>query len=211
MKSRIKSKEMLDEELSSEILATRPITEEEFKLIINTLVKGYKYIKLENNRTLMLKPNERIAMVLQVQATLGLRIRDILRLKLNNFQNGQMTIKEMKTKKMQHRKVNPAFIGSLSKYANKNNIAADEYLFDIESRVVQKILKKAVNYLGLKNIGSHSFRKFFAMRCYIDSGYNIEFVRDMLNHSTIQVTQRYLDVGQDARDQFSMNQNYIII
>ena len=49
--------------------------------------------------------------------------------------------------------------------------------------------------LPLEKYGSHSFRKFFSQKAYIESGYNVELVRQLLQHSNITTTQHYLGVG----------------
>ncbi|MCX4299784.1 MAG: integrase, partial [Lachnospiraceae bacterium] len=47
----------------------------------------------------------------------------------------------------------------------------------------------------LRSYGSHSFRKLFATQVYIDSEYNAELVRVLLQHSSLNTTQRYLSIG----------------
>ena len=50
-------------------------------------------------------------------------------------------------------------------------------------------------YLGLEGVGSHSFRKGFATNVYVNNHYNIELVRTLLQHSSVNVTQRYIGIG----------------
>ena len=50
--------------------------------------------------------------------------------------------------------------------------------------------------LSLQNYGSHSFRKYFATKIYIDNDYNIELVRILLQHSSVATTQRYIGIQQ---------------
>ncbi|WP_195469755.1 tyrosine-type recombinase/integrase [Clostridium sp. D43t1_170807_H7] len=56
-------------------------------------------------------------------------------------------------------------------------------------------IKIITDYLGYKNIGTHSFRKLFAHTIYEESGYDIELVRYVLNHSVIKTTMRYLGIS----------------
>ena len=60
---------------------------------------------------------------------------------------------------------------------------------------MQQQLKIITDYLGYKNIGTHSFRKLFAHTLYEESGHDIELVRHALNHSDIKTTMRYLGVS----------------
>lgn len=49
--------------------------------------------------------------------------------------------------------------------------------------------------LLLRNYGSHSYRKYFASRIYLENKMNIELVR-ILHHSSVAVTQRYIGLSQ---------------
>ena len=60
---------------------------------------------------------------------------------------------------------------------------------------MQQQLKIITTYLGIKNVSTHSFRKLFAHTIYEESGYDIELVRHLLNHSDIKTTIRYLVVS----------------
>jgi len=48
--------------------------------------------------------------------------------------------------------------------------------------------------MGYKGIGTHSFRKAFATQAYVNSDYNAEVVRRLLQHLSIVTTQRYIGV-----------------
>ncbi|KIR01134.1 Phage integrase [Lachnospiraceae bacterium TWA4] len=50
--------------------------------------------------------------------------------------------------------------------------------------------------MNLSGIGTHSFRKYFATSIYLENGYNIELVRTLLQHSSSQITQKYIGIGQ---------------
>ena len=57
---------------------TRTLSIEEYELIINTIRNGFNY-------TIEFRPNERIANILILEANLGVRIGDLLNLKLMDF------------------------------------------------------------------------------------------------------------------------------
>ena len=65
-------------------------------------------------------------------------------------------------------------------------------LFDMSEHQIQKHLKATCEYLGFDGVSTHSFRKYFATQIYINNGYNIELVRQLLQHSSAAVTQRYI-------------------
>ena len=82
-------------------------------------------------------------------------------------------------------------------YAVENNIPGNEKLFSITERAVQKYLFKVVDYLGFENIGTHSFRKFYATDIYTNNNYNIILVQQLLQHSSATVTRRYIGISDD--------------
>ena len=205
-KSTYKTKEEVDEELESS--ATRPLEKDEFDLIINTIKNGYTYID-EFGKDRIRRPNHQIALILSVQATIGFRIQDILRLRLSDIRGDKISFREQKTKKLQYRQINLQFIESLQEYAAINKIDYNDYLFKMRRRNVQHMLQRATEYLSLDSIGTHSFRKFFAITVYKNSNNNIELVRNLLNHSTVAVTQRYINVDQDQIDAYSSSINFM--
>ena len=80
-------------------------------------------------------------------------------------------------------------------YAYAHGISSSARLFPITERAVLKHLKSVCSYLGLNGVGSHSFRKGFATNVYVNNSYNIELVRTLLQHSSVNVTQRYIGIG----------------
>ena len=42
---------------------------------------------------------------------------------------------------------------------------------------------------------------FFAMYIYVNNDYDIELVRELLQHSNISITEKYLDVGDKRREE----------
>ena len=180
-------------------MATRPIELSEYKEVINLLNEGFEY------GDKIFRANKQIALALQLQANLGLRIGDILELRLSNFKNGKLEIREDKTEKLQYRDINPAITQAVLEYALENKLDKEDKLFKIGVRAVQKQLKIVTEYLGLTNISTHSFRKLFATMQYEMNENNLELVKELLNHSSIATTQRYIRVSQQAINKASKN------
>ncbi len=185
-------------------IKTRALTEYEYSLIIQTIRKG---IKTKDDR--QIKPNLRIATALVVQANLGLRIGDIVNLKLSDIikdaNRYRLNIKEQKTGKVREFTVPNEIYTYLQSYALDNNIKTNQKLFSITVRQIQKHLKIVTEHLGLENISTHSFRKFFAVSIYNNNNYNIELVRQLLQHSTVAVTQHYLSVQPELVEKALQN------
>lgn len=187
---------------------TRAIDKDEFEKIVYTIKTGFITSTGEKVR-----PNNRIATALILQANLGMRIGDILNMKLSSIllESGRyrLNIIEEKTEKPRTFTVPTDIYIFLQKYALDNGIKANGKLFDLSVRAVQKHLEKVSKHLGLQGISTHSFRKFFANSIYVQNDYNLELVRELLQHSSITVTQRYLSVSSKTIEKAL--QNHIVI
>lgn len=159
-------------------------------------------IKLLWNGTGIIRSNKTVAIALQTEANTGLRIGDVMDLRLKDIirdgQRYRFHMREGKTKKLRTFTVPDPIYHMLEKHAKVNGIASDEKLFKIGVRDCQKVLQKVVDYLGYEHIATHSFRKYMATRAYEVSGYDIELVRNLLNHSSSAITRRYIGVN-DAK------------
>ena len=168
---------------------TMALTTEQYDLIINTI----------NNGFLNRRPNNRIATALVLEANLGIRISDILNLHLNDIvKDGdryRLDITEQKTSKKRTFTVPTEIYQYIKGYCVDNEIKSSDLIFPISERVIQKHLLKVSDYLGLENISTHSFRKYFATNIYVDNDYNIVLVQQLLQHSTPAVTQKYIGIS----------------
>ena len=168
---------------------TVALTDEQYFNLIDTIENGF----LDH------RPNHRVATALKIEANLGLRIEDILSLRLNDIvlDGGRyrLDIVEQKTKKERTFTVPIEIVEFLTKYCKDNKIANDEIIFPITERAVNKHLKFASEFLEYENIGSNSFRKYFATSIYKDNDYNIALVQKLLQHSSPAITQRYIGIS----------------
>lgn len=168
---------------------TVALTQEQFKEIINTMKEGSAYFR----------PNERIATALVLEANLGIRISDILQLKLKDIvKDGDryhLNIKEKKTGKSRTFTVPFPVYQYILLYCLQNEIKEDDLIFPITDRAVQKYLQKVCDYCEYEGISTHSFRKFFATEIYKNNGYDIMLVKHLLQHSSAATTQRYIGIS----------------
>ena len=175
---------------------TVALTAEQYEKIIKTMISGFN--DTDQN---VVKPNKRIATVLTLEANLGLRIGDILKLRLSDIvRDGdryRLDIVEQKTGKKREFTVPLEIYVYIQNYALENNIKATAKLFDISERAVNKHLQKVCTHLGFSGIGSHSFRKFFATSIYNNNKHDINLVRILLQHSSIAVIQRYIGIQSE--------------
>ena len=171
---------------------TVPLTQEQYETIITAMRTG----------GVSFRPNERIAAALIMEANLGVRIQNILRLRLQDIiQDGsryRINIEEVKTHKKRTFTV-PTEVYQFAKiYCLERGIRPDEIIFPITTRAVEQYLAKVCNYLGYENIGTHSFRKYFATEIYNNNDHDVVIVNRLLQHSSLANTQRYLAVDSPA-------------
>lgn len=168
---------------------TLALTNEQFTEIIETMRTGF----------LSSRPNHKIAMALVLEANLGMRISDIVQLRLNDIiKDGaryRLNITEQKTHKKRGFTVVPELYNYIKQYCIDNEIKSTDLMFPLTERAVQKHLKLVCDYLGYEGIGTHSFRKFFATNVYLNNNYNIVLVQELLQHSDPKITQRYIGIS----------------
>lgn len=184
-------------------MATRPLDINEYKQIIDLLSNGFEYTDSKGTHTF--RPNDKVKLACILQANIGLRISDILRLTPNCIKGNKLSIVEKKTNKLQWREINPRIALMIKEYQIENNIKPNELLINISEKAIQKQLRIICLYLQLENVSTHSFRKFYATTQYNNNNNNIELVKELLNHSSIAITQRYIKLSQQAIDTASRN------
>ena len=153
---------------------TLTLTVEQYHDIIDTMKTGFSGCR----------GNKDMAMALVVEANMGLRISDILKLRLSDIvKDGdryRLNIREQKTKKERYFTVLTEAYQHLKIYCLENSIKPDEQIFRFKERGVQSKLQRVCSHLGYDGISTHSFRKFFATQIYIDNGYNVILVQQLL-------------------------------
>lgn len=169
---------------------TVALTTEQYEEIISTMRNGFSGFR----------PNNRVATALMLEANLGLRISDIVKLKLADIvKDGErlrLDITEQKTNKKRFFTVPQEIYNFLKGYCYDNGIAENEVIFKLTTTAIQKQLRIVCDYLGYEKISTHSFRKFFATQIYNKSDYNIALVQTLLQHSSAAVTQKYIGIEQ---------------
>lgn len=172
---------------------TKALDKEQYELVIATIREGFTHNGSE------FKPNNRLATALVVQANLGVRISDILKLTLSDivYESGRyhLDIVEQKTGKVRNFTVPNGLYEYLCNYVKENRINPLARLFPVCERALQKQLAIVADYLKIDGLSTHSFRKFYATQLYIQNDYDIELVRHLLQHSSAITTQRYIGMS----------------
>ena len=144
-----------------------------------------------------------------------LRVRDIKealrRLEFTIFEGKKMNCKNIREKNRKPRtvEIRPKVGKILREYIkNKKDY---EYVFQsrkgvnnhIGVQAVSNILKEAAGYFGLYDITAHSMRKTYAYKIYINSGKDIVAVKELLGHSSIEETKKYLGLDKERYHEYS--------
>jgi integrase len=144
----------------------------------------------------------------------GLRISDILSLKLGDVKDyrgeikNYLDIKEQKTSKIRRVHFNDKIKEALNYYMEKTKLFdLDRYLFTNEkskkniplSRVrAYQLINKWCRDVGINyKIGGHTLRKTFGFHLK-EQGVSIERISNLLNHRNIEVTFRYIGLNDDV-------------
>lgn len=136
----------------------------------------------------------------------GLRISDILKLRVRDVRNrDRIMIREKKTGKERRFPVNKALKKDLDKYIEEMH----DYEYLIKSRKDRNkpitrqqawtILQTAGEKFGVQKIGTHTMRKTFGYHMYQQT-HDIVAIQKILNHATQEYTLRYIGVTQDTLD-----------
>ena len=143
----------------------------------------------------------------------GLRISDILRLKVSDIKNKKVIhIKEGKTRKDNFFQLNMSVRKEVQKYLLRKNLG--EYIFTPKFRnnalsrtTAHYIMKDIEREFKLENFGCHSLRKTFGYWHY--KKYNdISVLMYTFNHSNELMTMKYIGLTQEIKDNY-MKKLYI--
>ena len=179
------------------------LTTPQYEAIVSAIRDGYGSTR----------PNPKVATALVAEANLGIRIGDILRLRLCDFifdgDRIRLDITEEKTGKTRRFTVPQEVYDFLRDYARARKIADDAIIFPFSSRAVQIRIKDACEHLGFTDISTHSFRKWYATDIYNKSGHDLALVQHLLQHSSPVTTRRYIGIDEDKVEEAIANHVHI--
>ena len=161
------------------------------------------------------KPNPRNHILIIVGLNSALRISDLLYLTygdLFDFNLGKwkshIIVREQKTGKTNRIYINREIRRVIEKYVDMSQKQASDWLFSSQLQSVKplsryqafRIVKEAADYAGLgPEISCHSLCKTFGYYAW-KQGTPPALLMNIYNHSSYQVTKRYLCIDQDDKD-----------
>lgn len=165
----------------------------------------YNYLKARSDRN---------AAMFLFGIYVGLRISDIIKFRVRDCYNKYYSVREMKTGKQQTYDWNPYLKKELDKYIQGKD--PDEYLFKsrkgknkpISRQRAYAIIKEACNACGVYNVGTHTLRKTFGLFLYQQSKNNIGMLMYIFNHSSEEMTLRYIGILQEDNNKMIKKLRY---
>ena len=171
-----------------------------------------------------IKPNGRNRFLVILGLNTALRISDILSLKWNivydftkNIYKDHIVITEKKTGKRTQIYMNSNVLKALKEYRyeceqSNKTINRNTFLFNHSNKNVPitrsqafRIIKEAAQYCDISGVIScHSLRKTFGYHAW-KQGISPVLLVTIFNHSSFNVTKRYLGIEQDDRDNIFRN------
>ena len=135
----------------------------------------------------------------------GLRISDIVNLKVSNIRGYYIILIEKKTKKRRKVKMNALLKKEMDKHIKGKKVG--EYLFQsrkgrnkpLSRQAAYIIIKLAAEDCGIENVGTHTLRKTFGYH-YYQKHKDIAMLMEMFNHASAAITKRYIGLNQDQQD-----------
>lgn len=163
--------------------------------------------KLENY---LAKKSSRDLLMFTIGTNCGLRISDIVALKVGDVKNKtHIQIIEKKTKKFKKFPINAKLKPMFEEFTKGKR--SDEALFKsrfnnrMDRYTAYRILRGACCAVGLQEkVGTHTMRKTFGYHHY-KKYKDVAMLQKIFNHSSPQITLRYIGIEQDQIDESYTN------
>lgn len=169
-----------------------------------------------------IQPNPRNYSLIVMGLNTAFRISDLLNLRWQDICNADgvlrkhISVTEQKTGKTRTVPINTVLHQTLDAYRRGcPGTAPHDFLFPstrckscpLSRSQAYRIVRRAAEACGLsEHVGCHSLRKTFGYYAW-KQGTPPAMLMELYNHSSYQITKRYLGIGQDERDQVYLNIN----
>ena len=173
--------------------------------------------KIETIKKLLRQQNLRDYCLFVVGINSGLRISDLLKLRISDVIEGnkikdRIRLREKKTNKFKDFPLSDKTKLALNEYLKTRDYNENEPLFISRKnkgfllrQQAYKIINNVAQEVGIKEkIGTHTLRKTFGYHAY-KNGYDTAIIQKLFNHSSTSVTLRYIGITQDKLDDVYMS------
>lgn len=159
---------------------------------------------------ILAKQSQRNLLLFTVGTNCGLRISDILELNVGDVKDkNYIQIVEKKTGKFKKFPINDKLKPMFAEYTKDKDL--DEPLFvsifgnRMERTMAYRIINQACRQVGIEaKIGTHTLRKTFGYH-YYQKFKDVVMLKKIFNHSSPQITLRYIGIEQDKIDESYTN------
>jgi site-specific recombinase XerD len=175
--------------------------------------------QIEAIKTILKASNLRDYCMFTLGINSGLRISDLLTLKVQDVTNSKghirdrVIIREKKTDKVKSFPFGKTTQKALKEYLSTAKPITDAPLFPSQKggtltrQQAYRIINAAARKVGITDkIGTHTMRKTFGYHAY-QAGMDITRIQQLLNHSAPSVTLRYIGITQDELDEVYLTLN----
>lgn len=136
------------------------------------------------------------------------RVGEVCSLQADDLVNGEIVYRARNTKTDTTRTV--AIAPPLAQAMAEAKLPTTGYLFPslgckpISTQAVDLALRKACDYLGLKGVSTHSFRRSLLTHLY-RAGHSLRTLQQISGHADIGNLARYLDIDREEATKTLMN------
>lgn len=157
------------------------------------------------------KKNYRDYVIAEVGFLTGLRISDILPLKVNDvLGHTHITIREEKTGKHKRFLVSDKLKNIVQEYVEAKELQPEDYLFPsrkatgkypyVRREQIFVSMNDVAKAIGIKDaIGTHTLRKTFGYHHY-QQFKDVAVLQEIFNHSAPSITLKYIGINDDIKD-----------
>lgn len=158
---------------------------------------------LENMCNYLEKTNKRSYVLFLMGIYTGLRVSDILKLKVNDVKDKrQIVLREKKTGKQKFIEINPILKRAIKDYVEDKD--PNDFLIKSQkgyNRPITRerayvILKELGEMFNVPYLGTHSMRKTWGYHYYKQTK-DIALLQQIFNHSSPAITLHYIGIDQD--------------
>lgn len=159
------------------------------------------------------KQSKRNLLLFTLGINCGLRISDILSLNVEDVKNKNFIhVTEKKTGKFKkfpiNSKLKPMFAKFTKGRKNKEPLFLSRTGKRLERTAAYRVINKACKHIGIEGlVGTHTLRKTFGYHHY-QKFKDVVILQKIFNHSTPEVTLRYIGIEQD--EIFESYENFIL-
>lgn len=147
------------------------------------------------------RTHPRLALLWNLGTSTGLRISDMLRLKIADIdKNGEISITESKTKNVRHIKLTQELKQDVNFLKLIYRMKLTHYLFfrnenqkeiPLSRQWAHRVIARTASRMALDSIGAHSMRKIYACNLFRSTG-SVKSVQNELGHKHMSTTLIYL-------------------